>query len=71
MKEKECWTISGRKKVFLVDDNNMVIKELRDLGPLSEMEMKWVKSNCGMPYKQWLESQKEDEDSDNEEKKEE
>lgn len=68
MKEKECWTISGRKKIFLVDDKNMVVKELRDLGPLSEMEMKWVKSNCGLPYKEWLESQKEDEGSGNEEK---
>jgi len=61
--------MGGRKKIFLVDDNNMVIKELRDLGPLSEMEMKWVKSNCGMPYKQWLESQKEEEDSEKEEEK--
>jgi hypothetical protein len=69
MKEKECWTISGRKKIFLVDDKNMVIKELRDLGPLSEMEMKWVKSNCGMPYKQWLETQKEEGDSVTEEEK--
>jgi hypothetical protein len=67
MKEKECWTISGRKKVFLVDDKNMVVKELRDLGPLSEMEMKWVKSNCGMPYKEWLESQKGNEESENQE----
>ncbi|UCE36814.1 MAG: hypothetical protein JSW00_15055 [Thermoplasmata archaeon] len=59
MKEKVCWTLSGRKKVFLVDDNNQVIKELRDLGPLSKMEMKWVKSNSGMPYEQWLKTQKE------------
>jgi hypothetical protein len=69
MKEKECWTISGRKKIFLVDDKNMVIKELRDLGPLSEMEMKWVKSNCGVPYKEWLETQTEDEGSGNEKEK--
>ena len=69
MKEKECWTISGRKKIFLVDDKNMVIKELRDLGPLSEMEMKWVKSNCGMPYKEWLETQNEEGNSAPEEEK--
>ncbi len=69
MKEKECWTLAGRKKIFLVDDNNMIIKELRDLGPLSEMEMKWVKSNCGLPYKEWLESQKENDGSDLEEEK--
>ncbi len=54
MNEKVCWTLSGRKKIFLVDENNKVIKELRDLGPLSKLEMKWVKSNSGMPYEQWL-----------------
>ena len=54
MPEKVCWTLAGRKKVFLVDDDNNIIKELEDLGPLSEPEMEWVKSNCGMPYKEWL-----------------
>lgn len=63
MPEKVCWTTYGRKKVFLVDENNNIIKELDDLGPLSKMEMKWVKSNCEMPYKEWLESQEEEEDS--------
>ncbi len=60
-KEKECWTIHGRKKIFLVDDDNQIIEELKDLGPLSELEMKWVKSNCGMPYKEWLKTLEEKE----------
>ena len=54
MREMICWTLAGRKKVFLVDENNNIIKELRDLGPLSELEMRWVRSNSGMPYKEWL-----------------
>jgi hypothetical protein len=54
MREMICWTLAGRKKLFLVDENNNIIKELRDLGPLSELEMKWVRSNSGMPYKEWL-----------------
>ena len=57
MPEKECWTKHGRKKIYLVDENNNIIREIDDLGPLSEMEMKWVKSGCGIPYKEWLESQ--------------
>ncbi|KPK14438.1 MAG: hypothetical protein AMK69_28575 [Nitrospira bacterium SG8_3] len=44
----------------MVDDENNIIKEIEDLGPLSEMEMKWVKSGCGVPYKEWLESQEEE-----------
>lgn len=64
MPEKVCWTLSGRKKVYLVDDNNNIIKELSDLGPLSELEMKWVKSNSGIPYKEWLKTQTEKEDKD-------
>lgn len=64
MPEKVCWTLSGRKKVYLVDDNNNIIKELSDLGPLSELEMKWVKSNSGMPYKEWLKTQTEKEDKE-------
>jgi hypothetical protein len=59
MKEKECWTLGGRKKIFLVDDENNVVKELKDLGPLSEIELKWVKSNSGMPYEKWLKLQTE------------
>lgn len=62
MREMICWTLAGRKKVFLVDENNNIIKELQDLGPLSELEMKWVKSNSGMPYKEWLKTQEEGED---------
>ncbi len=50
----------GRKKLFLVDDNNEIIKEVRVLGPLSELEMKWVKSNCGRPYKEWLKTSEEE-----------
>ena len=57
MPEKECWTKHGRKKIYLVDGDNNIIKEIDDLGPLSEMEMKWVKSGCGVPFKEWLESQ--------------
>jgi hypothetical protein len=64
VKEKECWTLAGRKKIYLVDDNNKVIKELKDLGPLSEMEMKWVKSNCGIPYREWLKIQSEENDAE-------
>ena len=43
-----------------VDDENNIIKELQDLGPLSELEMEWVKSNCGMPYKEWLKNREEE-----------
>lgn len=50
-----------------MDDENNIIKELRDLGPLSEIEMKWVKSNSGMPYKEWLKIQEEKEGEDVEE----
>ena len=60
MSEKECWTPLGRKKVYLVDDSNQIIKEIRDLGPLSELEMKWVRSHSGMPYKDWLKTLEED-----------
>lgn len=56
MKEKEVWTLLGRKKVFLVDDDNSIIEELRDLGPLSETEMKWVKANSDKSYQEWLQS---------------
>jgi hypothetical protein len=55
MQEKEVWTLNGRKKVFLVDDCNHVIKELKDLGPLSETEKLWVILRPGIPYKEWLE----------------
>jgi hypothetical protein len=61
MKEKECWTLAGRKKVYLVDEENNIVKEIKDLGPLSEIEMKWVKSNSGVPFEQWLKTQNEEE----------
>jgi hypothetical protein len=64
MHEKVCWTKAGRKKVFLVDEDNKVIKELKDMGPLSEIEMKWVNSNCGMPYAEWLKTQDIDENEE-------
>lgn len=67
MKEKECWTLGGRKKIFLVDDENNVIKEIKDLGPLSEIEMKWLKANSGMPFEEWLKTQKDEEEEKAEE----
>lgn len=54
MKEKEVWTLDGRKKIFLVDDDNHVIKEIDDLGPLSETEKLWVMLQPGIPFKEWL-----------------
>ncbi len=63
MPEKECWTTHGRKKVFLVDDDNNIVKELEDLGPLSELEMKLVKSNCGIPDKEWLKTMEAEEET--------
>ena len=56
MREKEVWTVYGRKKIFLVDEFNMVQKEVKDLGPLSEIEMKWVRSGSELPFKEWLET---------------
>lgn len=67
MKEKECWTLAGRKKVYLVDEENNILKEIKDLGPLSEIEMKCVKSNSGTPFEQWLKMQKEEEEESSEE----
>ena len=64
MPEKEVWTVHGRKKVYLVDDSNCIIKELEDKGPLSEMEFNWVKSGCGMPYKEWLETLESEENAE-------
>jgi hypothetical protein len=63
-REKEVWTVLGRKKILLVDEDNQVVKEIKDLGPLSEIEMKYVNSNCGMPFDDWLETLK-DEDEEN------
>ena len=54
MVEKEVWTLDGRKKIFKVNENNQVIKELKDLGPLSETEFLWVRLRPGIPYKEWL-----------------
>lgn len=64
MREKEVWTVLGRKKIFLVDDENQVVKEVKDLGPLSELEKKYVNSNCGMSYDDWLETLKNEEEED-------
>ena len=55
MKEKEVWTIDGRKKIFLVNNYNQVIREVQDLGPLNESEKLWVLLRPGVPYKEWLE----------------
>ena len=66
MKEKEVWTLDGRKKIFLVDDYNHVIKEIKDLGPLNKTEMLWVMRRPTIPYKEWLkEYEKEQEESKN------
>lgn len=54
MKKKEVWTLDGRKKIFLVDENNQIIEELEDLGPLNEKEYLWVKLRPGVPYNEWL-----------------
>lgn len=70
MPEKECWTTIGRKKIYLVDEDNNIIKEIDDLGPLSELEMEWVKSGSAMPYKEWLESKEAEEEAGKEEEKE-
>lgn len=67
MKEKECWTLEGRKKVYLVDEENNIVKEIKDLGPLSEIEMKWVKANSGMPFEEWLKIQNDEEEESVEE----
>ena len=54
-----------------MDEENNIIKEIDDLGPLSELEMEWVKSGCDMPYKEWLESKEaEEEEAVKEEEKE-
>ncbi|WP_455393210.1 hypothetical protein [[Eubacterium] cellulosolvens] len=54
MIEKEVWTLDGRKKIFLVDGCNRVIKELKDLGPLNETERLWVRIRPGVPYNEWI-----------------
>lgn len=59
-KIKEIWTVFGRKKRLEVDENNQVIREIEDLGPLSELEMEWVKANSGMAYPEWLAKKEED-----------
>ena len=58
MKEKEVWTLDGRKKVYLVNECNQVIKEVKDLGPLNETEKLWVKLQPGVPYKDWYKDYK-------------
>ncbi len=54
MKEKEVWTLDGRKKILLVNECNQVIKEIEDLGPLSKTELLWLMQRPGIPYKDWL-----------------
>ena len=54
MKEKEVWTLDGRKKIFLVNEYNQIIREIKDLGPLNDTEALWVKLRPGIPYKEWL-----------------
>jgi len=39
MQQKEIWTLDGRKKIYLVDENNQIVKEIEDLGPLSKSEL--------------------------------
>ena len=46
--------MDGRKKIFMVDDSNHIIKEIDDLGPLDETEKLWVMLQPGKPYKEWL-----------------
>ena len=69
MKEKEVWTLDGRKKIFLVDDNNHVIKEVKDLGPLNKTEMLWVMKRPSKPYNEWLEDCKKEQKENNKSKK--
>ncbi len=54
MREKEVWTLDGRKKILLVNDHNQVLCEIDDLGPLNETEKLWVMLCPGIPYKEWL-----------------
>ena len=36
--EKEIWTVDCRKKIYLVEECNRVIREIKDIGPLSKTE---------------------------------
>lgn len=63
-REKEVWTVLGRKKILLVDEQNQLVREIADLGPLSEIEIKYVNSNCGMPFEDWLETIKDEEEEE-------
>jgi len=65
-REKEVWTVLGRKKILLVDEENQVVREIKDLGPLTEIEMKYVNSNCGMSFEDWLEKVSEEEEESGE-----
>ena len=56
--EKEIWTFDGRKKIYLVDECNRAIREIKDLGPLSKTENLWVQLQPGIPYKEWLKEYK-------------
>ncbi len=37
MPEREVWTLKGRKKIYLVGDDNAIVEELEDKGALSEI----------------------------------
>jgi len=65
LKEKVCFTMDGRKKRLLVDDDNHLVEVLEDLGPLNEMEKTWVRSGCELPYKEWLDSLKDEDETGN------
>ena len=54
MKEKEIWTIDGRKKILLVDENNQIVKEIKDIGPLNKNEKLWITTRPDITYKEWL-----------------
>ena len=57
MQQKEIWTLDGRKKIYLVDDNNQIVKEIEDLGPLSKSELESLALKLKESYKKWMEGQ--------------
>jgi hypothetical protein len=72
MKKKEIWTFDGRKKIFLVDDNNQVVEELEDLGPLSPNEKRELALKLNKIYEKALselETDQEQPESNKKEKK--
>jgi len=57
MQQKEIWTLDGRKKIYLVDENNQIVKEIEDLGPLSKSELESLAMKLKESYKKWMEGQ--------------